>query len=293
MFKGNARYPYIKIGIFIQLLFILSSLQGKEIKVLAIGNSFSDDALEHYLYQIGAANDDTIMIGNLAIAGASLEMHYNNSLCDATAYSYRKIVYGVRTVSDDVTLKNGLMDEEWDYISLQQVSHLAGRYETYFPYLPHLMRYVRSHTRNPDVKIILHMTWAYAKNCTHPGFAAYGNNQEDMYAAILKTTSKIATEFNIPIVVPAGNAIQNARTSSLGDTLCSDGFHLEPTYGRYTAACTWYEVLTGHCVVGNTFKPDEISDYRAFISQISAHFAVVNPTKVTHIITDKCCMRSW
>ncbi len=273
----------IKAVILFFFVLCITNAYSKEIKVLAIGNSFSDDALEHYLYQLGMDNEDTLIIGNLAIAGASLEMHYNNSLNDAPAYSYRKIVHGVKTISANTTLKTGLMDEEWDYISLQQVSHHAGRYETYFPYLSHLLQYVKTNNKKPDAKIILHMTWAYAQDCTHPGFVAYENNQTKMYEAILETTSKIASELNIPIIVPAGTAIQNARTSTLGDTLCADGFHLEPTYGRYTVACAWYEVLTGHCVVGNSFKPDNVSDFTAFISQLSAHLAVIRPDKVTNL----------
>lgn len=272
------------------LLFFLlafTSLSAREIKVLAIGNSFSDDAIEHYLHQIGIANGDTLIIGNLAIGGASLEMHYNNSLQDAPAYSYRKIVNGNRTVKGESTLEYGIKDEKWDYISLQQVSQNAGLYDTFFPYLPHLIDYVKTHSTNPNMKLIWHMTWAYAQNTTHSGFTNYGKSQLEMYEAIVKTSNKIGTEFPISIIIPAGTAIQNARTSSLGDTMCSDGFHLEPTYGRYTAACTWYETLTGNCVVGNAYKPDTISDFKAFVAQLSAHMAIVNPNNVTNLAVCK------
>ena len=37
--------------------------------------------------------------------------------------------------------------------------------------------------------------------------------------------------------------IQNGRSTALGDTFNRDGYHLELTYGRYTAACTWFETL--------------------------------------------------
>ena len=50
----------------------------KEIKLLAIGNSFSVDALQ-YFYQIASSlgvND--ITIGNLYIGSCSLETHLNN-----------------------------------------------------------------------------------------------------------------------------------------------------------------------------------------------------------------------
>lgn len=46
-------------------------------------------------------------------------------------------------------------------------------------------------------------------------------------------------------------AIQNARTSYMGDTFNRDGYHLEVNYVRYTAACTWYEAIRGKSVAGN------------------------------------------
>lgn len=283
----NKIMPKNIINKFTQLLLLFflsySSLLAKEIRVLAIGNSFSDDAIEHYLFQLGEANGDTLIIGNLAIGGASLEMHYNNSLQNSPAYSYRKIVNGIRTVSGETTLEYGIEDEKWDYISLQQVSQNAGLYDTFFPYLPHLINYVKSVATNPDMKLVWHMTWAYAQNATHPGFANYGKSQLEMYKAIVNTANKVVSDHPVCFIIPSGTAIQNARTSSLGDTMCSDGFHLEPTYGRYTAACVWYETLTGNCVVGNAYKPDAISDFKAFIAQLSAHLAIVNPNRITDL----------
>ena len=285
MIKKLIKQSSIKITLVVSMLFLFISLFGKEIRILAVGNSFSDDALEHYLYQIGNANGDTIIIGNLAIGGASLELHYNNCLNNTPAYSYRKIIDGKRTFTDNVTLEQGLIDEEWDYISLQQVSQNAGLYESFFPYLPHLMNYINENVHNSDFQFVLHMTWSYATDASHQGFLNYGRDQDAMYTAIIETINKIASEMEIPVIVPVGTAIQNARTSKLGDTLTRDGFHLEETYGRYTASCAWYEKLTGKCVVGNSYKPDSISDLEAFIAQASAHFAVINPNKVTNIIT--------
>lgn len=272
-----------RIVISIFFSFFITFIFAKEIKILTIGNSFSDDAVEHYLYQIGVANGDTLIIGNLAVGGASLEMHYNNFIENSPSYSYRKIVSGVRIVTEETTLEYGIKDEEWDYISLQQVSQNAGVYDTFFPYFPHLIDYVKSLAINPNMKLTFHMTWAYAQNATHPGFANYERSQLEMYKAIVSTTNRIVAEYGISTIIPAGTAIQNARTSSLGDTMCSDGFHLEPTYGRYTAACTWYEALTGNCVVGNSYEPDTIPNFKTFVAQLSAHFAVLNPDQVTDL----------
>lgn len=272
-----------KITLPILFFFILTTIYAGEIKVLAIGNSFSADAVEHYLYQIGVASGDTLIIGNLAIGGCSLELHDSNATQNKPAYSYRKIVNGEKTMSPQITLEEGIKDEDWDYISLQQVSQNAGLYDTFFPYLPQLVDYVKQLATNPDMKLIFHMTWAYDKEANHPGFANYERDQLRMYDQIVETAQKVVTELEIPVIVPSGTAIQNARTSTLGDTLCSDGFHLEHTYGRYTVACTWYEILTGKCVIGNSYKPEAITEKDAFIAQISAHFAIIYPNKITNL----------
>lgn len=278
-----------KIALPLLLLFLLTTIHAKEIKVLAIGNSFSDDAIEHYLYHLAITNGDTLIIGNLVIGGCSLEMHDDNATQNKPAYSYRKIVNGEKTVSAETTLEKGIKDEEWDFISLQQVSHNAGLYDTFFPYLPRMVDYVKQHATNPHMQLILHMTWAYAHDSTHGGFTNYNKDQHLMYDKIVETINKAADEVKITTIVPSGTAIQNARTSGLGDTLCRDGFHLESTYGRYTASCAWYEILAGKCVVGNSYKPGTIDDTEAFIAQASAHFAIMTPNKVTEIPAYKKC----
>ena len=38
--------------------------QGKDIRILAIGNSFSEDAIEQYLYELALEGGDNLIIGN-------------------------------------------------------------------------------------------------------------------------------------------------------------------------------------------------------------------------------------
>lgn len=266
------------------LFLAVGLLYPREIRLLTIGNSFSDDAVEHYLHGLVAAEGDTIVIGNMYIGGCSLETHSNNALNDAPAYSYRKIVDGVKSVEANYKLSDALADEEWDYISFQQVSSLSGRFETFFPYLSFLMDYAREHAGREDLTFILHATWAYAGDSKHSGFANYDNDQLTMYNAMVDATSRVAKTAGIDIIVPAGTAIQNGRTSSLGDTFCRDGYHLELNYGRYTASCAWYEVLFGKSVVGNSYLPETITPGQALIAQLSAHFAVRKPFEVSSVI---------
>ena len=263
-------------------LILSTALFGKQIKVLAVGNSFSDDAMVQYLHGITAAAGDEIIIGIAYIGGSSLEQHHNNSVANSPAYLYIKVVNGVRTDRASTTLDWALKDEVWDYISFQQVSQNSGKYDTYFPYLTNLMTYAKGIATNPNVEFILHSTWAYAQNSNHSGFVNYGNNQMTMYKAIVDATKRAAETAGITLVIPAGTAIQNARTSTLGDTFTRDGYHLELTYGRYTASCTWFEKLFEKTVVGNTFAPG-LTDFQKLVAQTAAHNAVANPLEITSL----------
>lgn len=274
-----------KISIFLTVLLSLCvfELSAKQIKLLAIGNSFSYDAVEANLFELAKANGDTIVIGNMVIGGASLSLHYANAINNSPSYSYRKIVDGVKKTVSNVTISDALKDEVWDYISLQQVSQNSGLYDTFFPYLTNLISYIKDRVINPDIEFVLHSTWAYAQNATHSGFASYDWDQMTMYYAILDASYRASQTAGIKIVIPSGTAIQNARTSKLGDTFCRDGYHLESSYGRYTAACTWYEKLFGKIVIGNKYAPDALTPYQIQVAQHAAHYAVENPTQITSL----------
>lgn len=252
------------------------------IKILTIGNSFSEDAVENYLYDLAKAAGDSLVIGNLYIGGCSLETHSKNAASNAPNYSYRKIVGGIKTVTPKQTMAFAIKDEPWDYISFQQASPYSGQFQSYFPHLTNLMDYVAAHALNPKVKYILHRTWAYARNSPHTGFANYQNDQDQMFNAIVKATNEVTDKVQrFKLLIPAGTAIQNVRTSAIGDSLTRDGYHLQLTYGRYTAACTWLEALTGKSPVGNRYVPQTITKEQAWIAQNAAHYAIRRPGKVT------------
>ena len=253
-------------------LFTFLPLSAKVIKVLAIGNSFSQDAVEQYLYELAHAQGDSLVIGNAYIGGCSIDRHYTNLIKDSALYAYRKIVGGVRSERQKWTLKKILRDEQWDIISLQQASQLSGVPES-FQNLPLLKRLVQSYTTNFHVEFVWHMTWAYAEDFKSPLFYAYDNNQRKMYSYIVSTMLTIMPTISYPRIIPTGTAIQLVRLR-MGDILNRDGMHLSYTLGRYTAACTWCEFLTGRIVDGNSYYPATISESEAQICQEEAHEAV-------------------
>ena len=255
----------------------------KTVRILAIGNSFSQYAVEQYLHELAEAEGISTIIGNMFIGGCSLERHVKNARDNAPAYAYRKIgTDGKKREKGKMSLEAVLADEDWDYVSLQQASPFSGMYETYEASLPELIEYVK--VRLPKkTKLMLHQTWAYASTSKHSGFKNYNCNQLTMYQAIADAVKKAAKANKIKIVIPSGTAIQNARTSFIGDHLNRDGYHLDVKIGRYTAACTWFERIFKHNVVGNPYAPEGLDEARKAVAQKAAHAAVKHPYKVTEL----------
>lgn len=251
----------------------------KVIKVLAIGNSFSQDAVETYLHELAAAAGVKMIVGNLYIGGAPLVLHIENIRGDKPKYSYRKIgVDGKKVTTPDTKISEALVDEDWDFISLQQVSGFSGIYSSYEESLPELYNYVLEHVNNPkELKVILHQTWAYQGDSDHKNFTKYDENQETMYAAISETSKKVMKLVDFDRIVPAGTAIQNGRSSFIGDHFTRDGYHLEVNYGRFTAACAWYEALLERDVRKNPYVPASVKKIEAEIAKEAAHQAVLQP----------------
>ena len=226
------------------------------IRLLAIGNSFSDDALE-YLYQIlEQAGYSSIKLGNLYIGGCSLEKHADNFATGAAVYDYRVNTNGTWKTTPSYSSVEALKEENWDYVSLQQVSGFSGVADSYEPFLGRLIAGVKS--IRPNAKLLWHMTWAYQHNSGHSDFAKYDRNQETMYKAIVAAVqANILPGRQFSAVVPSGTAIQNLRTSFVGDNLTRDGYHLSFDLGRYTAALTWAKALTGCDLAAIDWTPAE------------------------------------
>ena len=267
----------IRISIISLVLFIATaslSMAQDTLRVLAIGNSFSQDAVEQNLYEIAAEDGKVFVIGNMYIGGCSLERHINNALTDKRDYDYRKIGSGVKREFKRTTLDEALRDEKWDVVSLQQVSGKSGMPASYEPYLEDLVNYVKSYV--PDARLVWHQTWAYADNSVHPDFNYYDNDREKMYACIVNASRSACEKYGFGII-PCGTAIQNLRGTDDGENCTRDGYHLNHSVGRYTAALTWYAALTGRRVLEISYRPAMLSERRAVLARKAAQAAVESP----------------
>ena len=254
------------------------------IRVLCIGNSFSWDAVEQELVPLCAEKGIEVEVHNLYYGGCSLQQHAQFLLKDTASYSHRACSnlpslqggVGGRLIKDTISLRQALRDGRYDFISLQQASHDSGIRSTYEPWLSLLVDTVRAY--QPRAQLCWMQTWAYSRDAKHPAYPRYHSDQQEMWDSICACTGYVQEVFSRLqvncLLLPCGEAIQRARRTKLGDTMCRDGYHLNYSYGRYTAACVWYELITGKDVRCNRYRPDSMTRRQQRLSQRSAHRAV-------------------
>jgi hypothetical protein len=86
-----------------------------------------------------------------------------------------------------------------------------------------LVKYVKGIATNENMKLVWNMTWAYPTGSGWFG-GLYGNNQMNMYNSIVSAVQeKIVKNPEFALVSPAGTAIQNGRTSYIGDYYPGEG----------------------------------------------------------------------
>lgn len=257
----------------------------KAVKVLTIGSGMANDATSNYLHDIAKNAGISLVIGNMYIEGASLEDHVKNIKDNQAVYQYNRIaVDGSSNTQSGQSLKSVIKSENWDYIAFEESLALAGRQEGYQTNLPQLVELVNSWATNPDVKYLLHQPWAYAKSATEDGFANYGRDQLKMYNAIVEAVWA-AKESVQADVVPSGTAIQNGRTSYIGEEMLQDASHLNANTAKFAAACTWFEALFGQNEV--SYSPDNLINYDAKLAKAAAHNAIVDSRTVTELVEYK------
>ena len=259
----------------------------KEIKLLAIGNSFSVDALQ-YFYQIASSlGVEKIEIGNLYIGSCSLERHLRNITNEVPEYTYYTNYDGTWVEHPNHTVNDAILSNKWDYVSFQQVSSLSGQEESYNETLTNLMLEVKrllKENNNENAKFIWHMTWAYQSNSTHPGFVNYNNDQLNMYNNIIKSVqNKIETNNEFKVIIPNATSIQNARTSKLGDTLTRDGFHMSYDLGRYITGLMFVKQLLNLDINNIAYYPEGVTEEQKDIAIKAVNNAFINPYKITNI----------
>ena len=248
------------------------------IKILSIGHSFSKDVMETYLWDMFKAGGyEEIVIGYLYIAGCPMPKHLYNIQNGRADYEYGKNENGTWVKKYNSTALYALQDEEWDYVNIQSSPDYIGgqtiskfklgvnseleevtldKPMTEYECITPITDWIQANATNSSVKTDYNMIWSFSQGCDLWSGEAYHKNpttgkydQMVMYNNIIEQTKqKVLTHDAVNNIIPCGTAIQNARTSFIGDNFNEpdvtqggkDGYHLNSKYGDYTAALTWY-----------------------------------------------------
>ena len=280
----------------------LAAHPAKTVRVMAIGNSFSRDALTHLPFLAEAAGH-TLVTANAIILGGSLEDHAKAlAAFDADPAGRAGRPYGGKA------LREMLRQEPWDVVTLQQASPKSFRPETFEPFAGQLVAAIRQDA--PSAEIVVHQTWAYRDD--HPLFTNGVFEVDDMYAGLRFAYDGLSKKYGLR-QIPSGDAFQQARISpewgafepdpgfvpgaakpgelpqaekrSLHrnyywiklrggeDKLVHDAIHASSN-GHYLLGCVWFEFLFGESVLDNPYRSPYVAEEDTPVLKRVAHAVV-------------------
>lgn len=281
------------------------NFQKADLKVLDIGNSYTQDA-QAYLPQIIEASgiDSDFSLYRAFRPSASFKTwvdcwndadneSYSIDFCAGTSLDG---ISGYGSASDGALFRKVLQSVKWDIILIHQVSTYSNDYSLWEGngaggYLQDLIRIIRM--TNPQATIGYLMTHSYR--------GTYWANSEGSsllrWRNTAEATRQLKLEYGIDFIIPYGTAVQNLRASSLNDSyeFSEDGTHMGAGLGDYVAGCCYFESLLapryGVSIWGNTFRLtnlDEgvggrknITDQTAIVAQKAAILATLDMWNVS------------
>ena len=201
-----------------------------------------------YLHKIAKADGFELNTFNLYIGGCSLSMHYRNMISDKDGYS---LEMNGQSTGFKVSIKEALLNRDWDVVTVQQASHESTDYNTYQPYLDKLAEYVRYCC--PKAKIVVHQTWAYEQDSERLNVKMGYKEHTEMFKDLKDAYKKASKDINADLIIPSGEVFQKLLASGI-EKIHRDTFHASYGLGRYTLGLLWYSTLTGNDIKDNTFS---------------------------------------
>lgn len=232
-------------------------------KVLAIGNSFSQDATR-YLQQIAKSAGENWKVINLYIGGCPLRTHYINALEDMKKYVME---FNGESTGFLVSIKEALISDNWDVVTLQQASHESYNYDNYQPYLDFVAEYVKKYS--PKSKLYIHQTWAYEDGSERLAQRGY-EKAIDMLNDIKSAYNNAVKDINADGIIRSGEVMYKLLENGI-EKVHRDTFHASRGLGRYTQGLMWYATLTGNSIDDINFADfdEPVSDEEIAIAKKS------------------------
>ena len=238
-------------------------------KILCIGNSYTVDATR-YLSAMAKKCGRNIETYVLYIGGCSLHTHYINALEELPLYSF---FFNGTDTHIKLSIKQALVSNQYDIVTLQQASHFSFKHETYEPYTSFLFDYVKKY--NPHAKLYIHQTWGYkvgSARLAAMGFATHA----DMYSAVAKAYDAVFSEHGFSGLLPSGKTVANLHEMGIcGEATHRDDIHMSFGLGRYATGLSWLEVLTDISALECDYSEFDasVSDEHMNAAKLCAHNA--------------------
>lgn len=223
------------------------------LNVLAIGNSFTEDALANMPSILREKGDSNIVVAAITRGGGTLDQVWgNHERMEKNGYSFsERSAAGWKGYPEISCLDAALAHRKWDVVVLQQVSGLSGKKDTYEPYLSKLMALIAE--QHPQARILFHKTWSYSRTSDHWDYGKYHNSQEEMSDSIDCAVSAIKDRFSM--VIPSGDLLHALRKTRFNTDkdLTRDGYHLAPGFPQYAVSLLWYDMMIAPITGKETF----------------------------------------
>ena len=205
------------------------------VKLLIVGNSFGNDCSLYYLTDmLKEAGVQNVIVGTLYYSGCTYRQHYAFGTRDQGVYDYYENGKGVWL--NTATLDYALHAQDWNFV-LTLCGGLDRNYAP-CPWQDILLYHLRRTC--PDAYYGFIVPWADRGDSTRDTFIDNdGGSQLTMYNTILDVTRRyVVPEQRFKFLCPVATAIQNARTSFIGDHTDRDGYHMNKGIGRYIGTMT-------------------------------------------------------
>lgn len=322
-------YHFTRISFLFFSLLSMLACEGQElestnpsIRVLFLGNSFTEDAVSYVPFIINGIQPDlNLTIGVASIGACSLAQHYSNlsnnrvvlsdSECKPKKYTFYKYESGNTRWENygDKCILDILIDEKWDIITLQPSGLTAAKdWDVYYePYLSRIQT---------TLKDLIDYSYQLGWVLIHGAYSSKGEGNLAQWKGAMENAKKVMTSSEARILFPYGTAVQNLRSTPLcelgdGKDLLADNGHLQEGIGCLTAAYSITIVILQQlgfpndivlddntypsfawnksvCVIGPNYGRSNsiigITNKNRFVAQMAALFSIENPFSITD-----CC----
>ena len=226
------------------------SCTAAELKLLTVGNSFADNSVE-YLPGFVQAGGHKLRVYRANLGAHSMQMHvgylraFEADPADPKGRPYQGVADPKTGAKPKLSLRQALALDDWDYVTIQQLSALSFQPNSYEPWAGELIGYIRKHA--PKAKILGLQTWAYREDSW---LFEKTTTQERMHLGIKKCYEQLAATYGLQIL-PVGDAFQLARATPRWTFK-----HPDPNFDRATAKPPALPAQPGSLNVGWKWEKD-------------------------------------